>query len=150
MRLPRGWKRLKTIGDVEPVQILVHSESGKFGTSLDGGITIREWDSLAEAESWVKAINEADAVDAVLAENPFADEVLKLVPVRVRKVGRFWTRMDGTMIGLHVRLYVPDAAAAAQIEELRKVHSAARETARQAREAAWEVVRSMKVLETEH
>lgn len=149
-RLPRGWARLKTIGDVSPVLILVNRESGKFGTSIDDGETIREWDTMAHADQFVKAINEADAVHVVVVED-LGDEVLQVYPVRIRKTGRFWTKVDGTAIHSYhlTKYFIPDQLVLAEIEQLRQQHDELRKTMRELRDRAWDLVRTMQPVDPE-
>jgi hypothetical protein len=146
-RLPKGWARLKEVGEVEPVKVLINRISGQFGTQLMGSEEIRPWATLHEAEAFITEINEAKAVEAVHAREPYGDQVPELVPLRVKRVGRRWVRMDGTALPWNAKLYVPDPAAAAAVEERRAAFEAARAAARQVREDAWEIVRKMQPLE---
>lgn len=148
-RLSGGWTRLEVVGDVEPVQLLVNKKTGKFGTLLVGDdATIRDHDTLADARAFIKEMQEAGAIDVVLAEEPYGDQVVQLKPLRVKKIGRDWVRMDGTRI-YYKTLLMPDAAAAAAVEEKRAEHEAAKKTAVRLRDEAWEIVRGMRKLDDE-
>lgn len=146
-RLSGGWTRLKVVGEVEPTQILVNKQTGEFGTMLVGSEEIRAWDTLAAAEAFIKELQEAGAISAVEVDSPFGDEVVRLKPLRVRKIGREWVRMDGTRIGYHRTLLVPDEAAAAAIEAKRAEHEATKKTMLRLRDEAWEIVRGMQKLD---
>lgn len=65
-KLPKGWIRLRVVGHVEPVDLLIHRTSGKFGTLIQHeGAKVESWDTIAEAEARLKQINELDAVEAL-------------------------------------------------------------------------------------
>lgn len=147
-RLSGGWARLKTIGDVSPVLILVNKASGRFGTTIDQGETIKEWPTMAAAEQFVKEINEADAVDVVMVES-LGDHVPCAYPTRVRKTGRFWTKMDGTGIQSHYlsKYFLPDPLVLARIEEIREQHDGLRRAMKDLCDQAWDLVKTMQSLE---
>lgn len=149
-RLPKGWTRLKTIGDVEPVLILVNRDSGKFGTSLDDGENIRECATLADAETFTKEINEAGAIDAMITDTRYSDSVVQLISIRVKRVHRGFARMDGTLINEYgTTLLVPDASAAAALEAKRIEHEETKKRLLAIREEAWQIVKDMTPLKSE-
>ncbi|HEU4328797.1 MAG TPA: hypothetical protein VFS21_37005 [Roseiflexaceae bacterium] len=148
MRLPRGWTRLKSVGDVEPVLVLVNRDTGQFGTVLPGSEEIREWPDLAAAERFIKEMNEQGAVEAVyIAPYSSNDGVLELKPIRVvfRK-GR-WVRTDGSAVRFGTTLFFPDADVTAVIARCRDDHAVALKMAAEARNAAFEAVKLLKPLE---
>lgn len=149
-RLPKGWTRLKTIGDVEPVLILVNRDSGKFGTSLDDGEHINECATMAAAEAAAKEINESGAINAMTTDNYYGDSVVRLVTIRVKRVHRGWARMDGTRINEYsTPLMVPDPAAAAAVADKFDECEATKKRVQAIKDEAWEIIKGMKKLEGE-
>ena len=149
-RLTKGWSRLKTVGEVSPMLILVNRNSGKFGTSIDEGETIREWATMAEAEQFVKDANEVDAINVVYADSTIGDHVLNISAIRVRKAGRDWLKIDGTRIHSYYldKYRIPNPDTLAKIDALREQHEALRKQMSDLRSQAWDLVRSMEKLES--
>lgn len=144
-RLPKGWTRLKAVGDVETVLILVHRDSGKFGTSLDGE-TIRQWSTLAEAEAFVKDLNEASATEIMISYCPIPDQPPQLKSVRARQAGSEWVHVDGTRFHWNEQLYIPNAEAAAAVDAKRVEHEELKRRLSAIREEAWNIIHRMEKL----
>lgn len=145
-RLPRGWKEIKTVGDVEPVRILVHKDTGKFGTTIDSE-NIMEHDSLAIAEQFVKAMQEDGAIDALVFERSYSDQPVDFRLIRLRRVGRFWVRMDGTRLPYHLTAYAPDPTIQEAIAGKRAEWDAMREQLNTLREEIRQIALGLKELE---
>jgi hypothetical protein len=149
-RLPKGWTRLKTIGDVEPIQVLINRNTGRFGTQIGSADSaIREWDNLADAESFIKEMNERGMVEAVLIESHFHDEIPVLRQVRLRRVGHLWVKTDGSRLEYRHTPYVPNLDIAEALNRKRDEFEAARKALQRIREEAYALCRGFKELQIE-
>lgn len=147
-RLPREWREIKKIGDVEPVRILVHKETGKFGTTIDSE-HIKQHDTLVQAEQFVKAMQSEGAIDALLIDSSYSaynDAPIRLTPTRLRWVGRDWVRMDGNRLGYQTP-YQPDPVIQQAVEAKRAEHAALLKQAAALRDEIGDMARSLKKLE---
>lgn len=147
-RLPRGWQEIKKIGDVEPVRVLVHKETGKFGTTIDSE-SIKQHDTLAQAEQFVKTMQSDGAIDALLIDSSYSaysDVPIRLTPIKLRRVGREWVRMDGNRLG-HQTPYQPDPAIQQAVEVKHAEYAAPLKQAATLRDEIGNLARSLKELE---
>ncbi len=121
-RLPRGWTRIKDVGSVDIVRILVHTDRGVFGTLLENSDRVEEHASLADAVLHVKKLQEDGSVEAVHAESDWKGErPITLKSIRVKKRGKYWVRPDGSYVAN--TLYIPDPAVAAELAEIHKKYT---------------------------
>lgn len=147
-RLPRGWQEIKVIGDVEPVRILVHRDTGKFGTTIDSE-NIKQHDSLSQAEQYIKDMQEEGAIDALIFDSTYGDAPIDLKPIRIRRAGRFWVRMDGTTLPYHETPYAPDPAIQETVADKRAEWKRKRDELQVLRDEISEIARGLKKLDTD-
>lgn len=146
-RLPKGWTKLKVIGDVEPVQVLINRETGKFGTTLDG-VAIRQWDTLAEAEAFIKDMLESGAVEALCVDTRYDDAPLRLSRIRVKRVAHGWARLDGTRIPYgDYTLYAPDPTVLAMLDQKHEEYEGLKKQMQRVRDESREILNQLKLLE---
>lgn len=138
------------VGTVEPIDIIVNRETGKFGTlAQHEDAKISQWSSMDEAEAHVRRINAEGATDAIIVESGYDSggkpKFMTITKVRVRQVQGHWAFTSGEWVNYKM-LYIASPEILAEIEAKRVEFERLYDQMMAVRDEAWDLVKGLEKL----
>ena len=137
-KLPRGWTRLKTVGEIIACDILVDQKDGRFSVMpVFGEQGIASYhQTLLEAEKQIAAMQRDNMVEVLCVNEMYGDEFPHTYVAQMRFVNGRWYDTHGRGVDRKMQILVPTPDLIAVLKNLREEYSKARQRVAEIRKSA--------------
>lgn len=144
-RLPKGYARVDTFGDIIQFDIFVEKKSGSYAIqSHELNSNLIGCESLQDAKSKIRLYQKVDMFKATLIKNEWSDGFYYTIEHNIRKVGDEYFNDRGYCFDSSAILVASDDPKLVEIEALRTTYEHYKQLARDTKEEATQLISSMK------